>query len=96
MFYMKGVCSRCRAGVLGFRRCSDKATIVLMCDECHLVWLRPDRIAVEEGISPDPPAFVVPGLTCSIKRPEADWATREDIKRVGWQALIFDEYIPSE
>jgi hypothetical protein len=82
-------------GEIGFRLCADGKTIILMCDECHAVWLDPEHLEIERFLSPQPPEFVVPGLKCSVRFPESRWATREEVTNYGWSDYIVGE-IPTE
>jgi hypothetical protein len=91
VLYLEGLCTHCEAGQLGFRRCSDGKTIVLMCDECDFVWFDPARRTLEDSVFPDMSTFQVPGSPCSIGGGAAGWATRAEVERAGWQAFIAGE-----
>ena len=54
MFYVRTTCPACSAGAVGFRRCGDEQTIVLLCDECKRGGLEqsPDGISLETAIFP--------------------------------------------
>lgn len=100
MFHVKGICPICDAGGLGFRRCSDGETIVLMCDECDSVWLDPRNTDAKKALrSEDSEGGVVTGLKCGVGGKLSGWATQEEIRTAGWinyvegwsQALDEDE-----
>jgi hypothetical protein len=90
MFYVSG-CPFCE-GAVGFRRCSDGKTLVLVCDERDAVWLRPDDINAKNAIFLKSPDFFIESLGCSIaKKYGARWATLEEIKAVGWEPFVAGE-----
>ena len=91
MFYVKGVCTYCEAGQVGFRRCSDGVTIVLMCDECDFVWLHPQSLDLKDAVFPDMNTSKVPGTNHSVGGGAAGWATRAEVERAGWQSYIDGE-----
>jgi hypothetical protein len=91
MFYINNACLICHYGQIGFRLCSDHKNVVLMCDECDTVWLDPKKVDTEHALYPSPPEFIIPILRCSIKSPEARWATRQEIARQGWEGYIAGE-----
>lgn len=92
MFYLAGICPICGAGVLGFRLCSDGATIVVMCDECDAIWLDARQLDRALAMSTEPPEFQVPGLSCSISSPRARWAKKPELEAAGWDDLIAGEW----
>jgi hypothetical protein len=91
MFYVEEICPYCEVGEIGFRRCDDGVTLVLMCDECNFVWFDPKRIKLGEAVLPDMATSKVPGTMYSVGGGAADWATRAEIEAAGWQAFIFGE-----
>jgi len=91
MFYVKELCAYCQAGAVGFRRCSDQVTIVLMCDECDFVWLRPDRTTLADALFPSMETSQVPGTPYAVGGEGAGWATLAEIEQAGWQAYIYGE-----
>jgi hypothetical protein len=78
-------------GQIGFLLCSDQRTIVLECDECSRIWLRPDMVDTEHALFAKPPAFLVPGFGYSVLSPPARWATRAEVIAYGWSAYILSE-----
>ena len=91
MLYIKTSCPICTEGMVGFRRCSDNETIVLMCDECDTVWLRPQEVNASHALYPSPPEYLVPTLECSIKSPHSQWAEEEDVAEKGWSTYVAGE-----
>lgn len=89
MFYARD-CPICGAdGAVGFRMCSDGKTIVLVCDECDSVWLRPDQITGETLILASGPDLIIEGLGCSISVAHgAHWATLDEIRAAGLERFI--------
>ena len=88
MYYISTLCPACSTGALGFRRCSDGKSIVLLCNECAAVWLQPNTITAESAIFPTGPDYEVAELGCTIASPRADWAVRKEIEAAGWKAFI--------
>lgn len=81
-------CPVCTAGPIGFRLCDDGSLVVIMCDECHAVWTRPDRLTSEAAMFPHHPDYTIPGTDRSVSGGKAGWATRDQIATVGWEDLI--------
>lgn len=80
-------CPMCKTGGrVGFRLAADKETMVLLCDECALVWSRPDQVDEAHALDPLRPEFArrLPGLSLS----GSDWATIEQVLAYGWGAWI--------
>jgi hypothetical protein len=92
MLYVEGMCPHCTVDVVGFRRCTDGATIVLMCGECGFVWLDPARRALDDSLFPDDDGNV-PGTPYVIGGGASGWATRAEVERAGWGSYIFGEEI---
>ena len=57
MYYLEKNCSVCGDGILGFLRCSDGRTIVVMCEECSSVWLTSDEVEDKYPLYPEAPRF---------------------------------------
>jgi hypothetical protein len=91
MLFTKEKCPVCSYGNVGFRKCSDQKTLVLMCDECDAVWLKPEEIKFENAIFPDAPDFYLPGSSISISNPKSSWASIKDIKRLKFEKFIAGE-----
>lgn len=88
IYYIQQNCPICHYGSVGFRICSDKETIVLMCDECDSIWLDPADISCSNVTYPTSPDFKIPNLNCSVKSPISSWANKEEIEKYGWKAAI--------
>ena len=92
MFYATSVCPACSGGVVGFRKCSDGQTLVLVCDECDAVWRNPDRITVDTAFFPSSPDHRIEGLDCSIATKYGScWATSEEIKTARMEFFVVGE-----
>lgn len=91
MFYVATQCPICCAGAIGFRKCSDGTTMVLMCNECDAVWKSPDRISADSAVFPAAPEFVVEETGCSVAAPGATWAEQQEIEAREWGAFIAGE-----
>lgn len=80
-------CPVCReGGRVGFRLTADKETMVLLCDECALVWPRPDQVDEAHALDPLRPEFSrrLPSLSLT----GSEWATMEQVLAYGWGAWI--------
>lgn len=91
MFYIAGTCPICDTGTRGFRLCSDKVTVVVVCDECEATWLDAQHSNASDVVYAKPPGYQLPGLSCSIAAPNSRWATRQEIDVPGWGGLIVGE-----
>lgn len=91
MFYIAGRCPVCDSGTRGFRLCSDRMTVVVMCDECDATWLDARCVDVSEVVYPQLPDFRLPGRSCSIAAPSSRWATQLEIEASGWGDLVVGE-----
>jgi hypothetical protein len=91
MFYMEGHCGFCRHGDVGFQRCSDGLTIVLMCDECDAVWLDPAHRETAQALIPSMATSELPGTPYAVAGGAAGWATLAEIEKAGWQAYVYGE-----
>lgn len=84
-------CPICLDGQVGFRKCQNDPTLILMCDECDSVWLDPEEINSETVIYPASPDFLIPELKCSTIN--SRWATDAEIENMGWTEYIAGEGI---
>jgi hypothetical protein len=91
MLYTHKLCPACEVGPVGFWRCSDGKTLVLLCDECGAVYLSPDKITLEEAGFPSGPDYELPELGCALVSGKAGWATRAEVEAAGWSAAIAGE-----
>jgi hypothetical protein len=71
---------------IGFRLASDGATMILLCDECAHVWLRPDEVDAAHALDPLRPELGrrLPGVSLEGSR----WATPDEVLGYGWGAYI--------
>jgi len=79
-------CPCCQSGQLGFRLCADRESVVILCDDCALVWTHPSKITAEHARDPVSQEFSrqLPGIQLQKSR----WATAEEIHKVGWSAYV--------
>lgn len=79
-------CPCCGEGQVGFRRCSDGETLVLLCEQCALVWLHPARLSAKTAQDPLSPEFRRrhPGVDLRNSR----WATAAEVEAWGWSAYL--------
>ena len=94
MLYSHTPCPDCHAGALGFRRCRDGFTLVLMCTECNAVWTNPDDVAPSAALYPSGPEYVIPGTNTSVGGGLAGWAARGEVDAAGWDRHISGEGTP--
>lgn len=69
--------------------CNDGNTVVVMCDECHSIWIDARHLDRAATLDADPPDFRVPGSPCSLLG--SRWAQRAEVERAGWGDLIAGE-----
>ena len=91
MFYINSLCPICNHGSIGFRKCANSNILVMMCNECDSVWLKPTNVSAQEVLYTIAPDFVVPGLDCSILAPYSRWADKDEIAEKGWAKFIVGE-----
>jgi len=92
MFYALSRCPVCKGGAVGFRKCSDGRTIVLVCDECDATWLHADGITVKTAEFLSSPAFRIERLGCSIATSSGSrWATLQEIRAANLEAFVAGE-----
>lgn len=89
MFFINLQCPICNHGSIGFRKCKDSSTLVMVCDECDSVWLDPAKVSSKEAIYTIAPEFIVPNTDCSLI--DSRWAERDEIIKVGWAGFIEGE-----
>ncbi len=87
MFYLEQICNFCEGGELGFRKCSDKKTIVIVCDECYSVWLDPNELEKEKANFPKE-NYYLEVSNCNVFGGHTEWAKLEEIKGKNWDKFI--------
>lgn len=87
-----GECPSCHYGPLGIRVCSGRRHLVVMCDECDLIWTKIDAIKrVEDAYSPPQPSLKCPLCDGCLLEAPAHWASRVEIQQAGWWAAVEGE-----
>jgi hypothetical protein len=81
-----GPCPVCKSGQVGFRVCANREKVVLLCDQCALVWMHPNQITPEKAEDPM-------GAEFARRHPDARlrpsrWAESEDVQHFGWGAYL--------
>ena len=87
-------CPVCKdGGHVGFRWCDDQEKLLLVCDECALVWSRPDEVDEAHALDPLLPEFArrLPGLSLANSR----WATADEVLAYGWGQYIGAVNVPT-
>lgn len=78
--YHIGQCPLCRQGRLFLFRNSATGGVYGHCEECEHGFLSPDDLEAGQG-----------GFLTLLDDDEADWATREDIRRSVWANVVLLE-----
>ncbi|MCC6605293.1 MAG: hypothetical protein IT327_18945, partial [Anaerolineae bacterium] len=92
MFYIVNNCPVCLYGSVGFWRCADGKTLILLCDECDSMWLNPQKVETENLLASTARNNFIPEVNCFLLGDQAGSATIEDIKKQGWLNYIEDQY----
>lgn len=82
MFYLEDNCRICGDGLLGFLRCNDGRTVVLMCDECGSIWSSPSALG-SPPIVVAAPYFFLPETDIAVSGDGAGWASMTEIFAAG-------------
>lgn len=80
-------CPVCKeTGWVGFRLTADRETMLLLCDECAMVWTRPDQVDEPHAVDPLRPEFArrLPGVSLG----DSQWASLDEVLAYGWGAWI--------
>jgi Zn-finger protein len=87
--FLHSWCSICDQGFIGFWRCGENETIVLLCQTCGSLWLEQSLAGTTDCVpSQHNLTYPIPGRTVRLGDPPARWATFEEISRKGWQCHI--------
>ena len=81
-------CPGCHDGKVGFRLCSDNETVVLLCEECALVWTHPSPF--DAAHARDPLSADFQRKHPGIKLRPSRWAEPKEIEAYGWAAYLLD------
>src|SRR5438105_2062990 len=79
-------CPTCHEGPVGYRLCADRQTMVLLCDNCALVWMHPNKVDDAHAADPLNPEFT--RRHPSVELRSSRWATAEEIGSYGWGAYL--------
>lgn len=79
-------CPCCKEGKLAFRLCANRETVVILCDQCAMVWVHPARLGAEQARDPLSAEFARqhPGVQLRTSR----WASPEEVAQWGWGAYL--------
>lgn len=75
-------CPVCHEGQVAYRLCQDRETVVLLCDNCALVWTHPHRVAADLALDPLNSEFARRHPQVQLR--SSRWATAEEIHKWGW------------
>ncbi|MBX3168136.1 MAG: hypothetical protein KF760_12030 [Candidatus Eremiobacteraeota bacterium] len=67
---------------MGYRLCSNRETVVLLCDNCALVWMHPNKVDADQARDPLHPDFARQHPQVELR--SSRWATRPEIEAWGW------------
>ena len=79
-------CPSCEEGPVGYRLCANRETIVLLCDNCALVWMHPNKVDKEHARDPLNPDFARQHPQVGLR--SSRWATEEEIEKWGWGVYL--------
>lgn len=79
-------CPSCEDGPVGYRMCANREAVVLLCENCALVWMHPNKVDRDHALDPLNPDF-------SRRHPQVElrssrWATQAEIEEWGWGAYL--------
>ena len=74
------LCPLCEQGVRRIFRCARGEHWIILCDECHSVWLDPRHLELEDLLVPEGPRQWVPGARCELIGDGAGWASEEEAR----------------
>ena len=83
------VCSICGCGLCGIRICgyqTDQPHGLVVCDECEAIWTQPDTSSPHLWRDAELP--LCPVCEQPLWSNHSRWATREDLKQIGWEQVI--------
>lgn len=86
-FNVKSVCPLCDQGARGVFRCAgkDNYKLVILCDECQAVWPDIHSLGAQDAVFPVADGLILE-FDCFIYNKDSAWATKDDIKRQGWDS----------
>lgn len=90
MFFLESSCPVCGDGLLGFLRCSDARTVVVMCEECASIWRAPGDVELAP-IFVEPPHFLLPNSDIAVSGGISGWAALVEVQRAGYRQYASPE-----
>ncbi len=75
-------CQLCEQGGIYAYVCGAKSPLVLLCEECTVIWREPANLG-ETPLFPCTNGFVAE-LDASIYEPGARWAYASEVRQAGW------------
>ena len=90
------VCSICGCGLCGIRICgfdTDSPHGLVVCDECEAVWTAPDTTTPHSWRDSEQP--LCPVCDAPLWSAHSRWATREDLRLLGWEH-VFNPHLNAE
>lgn len=91
-YHLETTCPICLNGWIGFWRCSDGETIILICDECDSIWADPnDASDAHKMLHSTARDNYIAEIDCYLTGQASGPATLPDIERKGWLSFIDHE-----
>ncbi|MFN8606066.1 MAG: hypothetical protein U0931_00950 [Vulcanimicrobiota bacterium] len=79
-------CPSCLEGSVGYRLCANRETVVLLCDECAMVWMHPNKVTAEQARDPLNPDFARQHPQVGLR--SSRWASQDEIEKWGWGVYL--------
>ena len=79
-------CPHCQEGQVGYRLCANRETVVLLCENCALVWTHPNQLSAAKARDPLDPDFARQHPQVQLR--SSRWASAEEVNAWGWSAYL--------
>lgn len=79
-------CPNCGEGQVGYRLCANRETVVLLCDNCALVWMHPNKVDADHARDPLNPDFARQHPQVELRT--SRWANEKEIQGWGWGVYV--------
>lgn len=79
-------CPSCQEGTVGYRLCANRETVVLLCDNCALVWMHPNQVDAEHARDPLNPEFARQHPQVGLR--SSRWASQSEVNDWGWGVYL--------
>ncbi|MBS2038708.1 hypothetical protein JST97_27250 [bacterium] len=79
-------CPSCQEGSVGYRLCANRETVVLLCDNCALVWMHPNQVDADHARDPLNPEFARQHPQVGLR--SSRWANQTEVNDWGWGVYL--------